>query len=98
MNLNHDAEGFEDPFVEATFQAYKNVDTPEEALNVLAFGAGVDVETAIERVVLNAPELVVRDLLKTVFLGFIDAGRHDLVLESFEAMARLAIRREEEGF
>lgn len=81
---------------EVSFQAWNNAEG-EEALKILAFSAGVDVETAVRNVGKKAPEAVVRATLTGLLLGYIDAGRGDMVMEILKDMATLGFILENGG-
>lgn len=98
MNFDKEPNGeFSDPFVEASYMAWRNAENGDEAFKTLAFSVGVEPEEAVRNVCKNAPETVVRATLTGLLLGFLDGERADLVMEIMKDMGVLAIQLEEEG-
>jgi len=98
MNFDKSPDGeFEDPFVEASYQAWRNAENGEEAFKTLTFSAGVDPEQAVRNICLNAPEEVVRFTLTGLMLGFLDGDRSDLVMEIMKDMGVLALELQQRG-
>ena len=94
VDLSRDHDGsFADPIVEGAFQSFTK-GSGKEALEAMAFVAGIDVDEAIRRIVKNAPEFVVRTALTGLLLGLKDIGNEDLILMVVKNMGEQAM---EEG-
>lgn len=95
MNTDKNEDGtFKDPFMEASFQAYRNSETGKDALAALAFVSGVGEQEALHNIASHAPEDVVRVGLASALYLMFNNGLDEQAMTVIEDMAYNDLHRE----
>jgi hypothetical protein len=85
--------------MEATYDAFQNSGSPEEALKIIAFSATgtQDVTLAITNLSANLSEKTVRLGLAGILLGLMDAGRADVTLKYMIELSNIESESQNRG-
>ena len=85
--------------MEATYDAFQNSGSPEEALKIIAFSATgtPDITLAITNLSQNLSERVVRLGLAGILLGLIDSGRADVTLKYMIELSNIENESQNDG-